>query len=264
MRQRITAVLLAALVLFIGQLGESQSSSPVTDSLEATNVAFNPQTGNVSFTLLNKSPKPVLAWGLEIRSTEADGNTDSHHVWTDLLPTIPLVGISRSRPGSHIGELKSGEGADLQFPAHRRTGDSSGSTSVLPEFVVFADDTVTGDESRAAEVFDLRVALRDEYVTYLPAILALVHSSNPEADLTALTNKAKRARAGENTFGRSEPQYAKNRMIYGQFSAELDGVLGCIGSKRQSPSTCLSKYAARVQSSHDAFVAHAQRAGGAK
>lgn len=262
----MTHQLTIAVGLFVAlqALGQPRAVGGMSDVLEIVDFSYSSGGPPPTLRVVNKAPKPVLAWGLEVNYVFADGSTKTSHLSTDLAPTLPLVG-KVSAIGDCIGELGPGEGCVRGFgvPIKPPNGRPVNAT-VSPEFVIFSDNTVIGNETAADDIFQRRRALRDEYSAYLQSVRQLSASRKLEADLAVFRNDMKRGRAGENPLGRPGPDYSRVQMVYSQFANELEGVIGCMASKRQTPPECLANYIRSVELYRAVYAQHSERKGDAK
>jgi hypothetical protein len=226
-----------------------------TEVLEVVDLVFTPDTSWVTFRVVNRSPKPVLAYNLKVTTVFADGTTKSGDFSEDLVSSIPLVGLIIAPSDYHAGELKMGQRSNewrIQPPSS--PGKRAVAVTVVPDVVIFIDNTVIGENDKVADAtFRRRQEIRDEYGRQLQLLRTFETSKEIEAHLNDLARRLK------------APGETKNYFVYYDIQNTLRSTLKqCIAPKKHLPRQCLSQNIELAESTYAAYAAHAERAGGVK
>ncbi|MGE5567408.1 MAG: hypothetical protein ACM3S5_00075 [Rhodospirillales bacterium] len=243
----------------------AQSPQPVEPAalLDVTSVGYRPDQGTAAITVVSRSAKPILAFGVRLTSEFADGSTQTAELTVDFVYTLNLVGkkIIDFAPGQHIGEFRLGDSHTWTVGMSQNGNASPNRISVVPNMVMFSDNTVVGqDDDSATRVFEIRQQSRDEYATHLETLRQLLQSPDVEAGLDQLEAEVKRNGNSQKFVkrGNSVGRVPSCREC-GVFERGLESVRRRVASKKISAREALADYIHDIEVQYAAFVSHAER-----
>ncbi len=241
-----------------------QADDDPAKAVEVSELLYTPQSDGLKFTVVNRSSKPILAYGVTLIMNFPDGSTTRVVLSQDFVPTLALVGrVTGLRQGEIVGEWQTGVRLFWNLTTPHKS-QAAVSVSVVPAFVLFADDTVIGENGDAVDrIFQEREASLEECAGYLAALRNIQSSSNIQAGLQALRSSLVRESKGERLFSwHSSTKPPLRCFLCSQFERELPGILRSLGSGEVKPEVVLSGYIRDVERHHAAYSTHYRPAGG--
>jgi hypothetical protein len=247
------------------QIVLAQTAAKPADILAVVDFTYSPQDGRVTFSVINNSARPVLAYVLKLTCSYADGSTLSIDLRRDYVGTLAFVGkVLYAPPGSNVGELLRGARSGWSFTVPDKKQDHPINVTVDVDAVVFSDNSVIGDNEAAINrLFDVRKASAEEYAVFLAALQNTRSSPDTVGALNKLADRVKQAKDGKDVA----PWHSSAYQLFpcfecAQFEASVKGVLRVISSKKASVEQALSKYTELAQAHYSAYLNHAKRAPG--